>query len=81
MRKVDQWNAGGSPSDEQDEFVSRPNLSSGVMYEEPVAAGDVESIGVIKAGASWVSVGLLQISDILGVGLLAMGGAFASLGW
>mmetsp|Transcript_23013 Transcript_23013/g.50162 ORF Transcript_23013/g.50162 Transcript_23013/m.50162 type:complete len:465 (+) Transcript_23013:63-1457(+) len=61
-----------------------PNISSAVMLStdriEPTVFDDIED-GKVDQGASWVTVGLLQVSDVLGAGMLAMGGAFAKLGW
>jgi len=75
--------------------VERPD-SIGPDHAEPVYCEDhgLSSAGIFVANnktspesgalekkATWITVGFLQCCDVLGVGILAIGHAFAELGW
>mmetsp|Transcript_25680 Transcript_25680/g.41388 ORF Transcript_25680/g.41388 Transcript_25680/m.41388 type:complete len:440 (+) Transcript_25680:50-1369(+) len=61
----------------------QPTLSSAVLLqdEQAVRPENLQEVRKIKEGASWLTVGSLQIQDTLGVGMLAIGSAFTHLGW
>mmetsp|Transcript_8870 Transcript_8870/g.14402 ORF Transcript_8870/g.14402 Transcript_8870/m.14402 type:complete len:460 (+) Transcript_8870:944-2323(+) len=65
---------------DSDHYESHVNLSSAVLYaDQGVSPGDG---GVaLKQGITWKTVGLLQVCDVLGVGMLTIGSAYAQLGW
>jgi amino acid permease len=55
-----------------------------VMDEELAMDGDSESSGthlLPKRSLGWRTVGVIQIGDVVGVGILTMGAAFCQLGW
>mmetsp|Transcript_9386 Transcript_9386/g.15317 ORF Transcript_9386/g.15317 Transcript_9386/m.15317 type:complete len:447 (-) Transcript_9386:942-2282(-) len=65
-------------------FTSTSEYAVVVPVSAPKTSTSGESSngeGHVKQSASWFTVGLLQINSVIGVGLLAIGGAFAQLGW